>query len=223
MEEKMENYQKSNAAIKKVIKNKPLFFVLKRIMDIFGSLVGLILLTPLFLIITILMKKDEPKEPIFFTQTRVGKDGKPFKMYKFRSMCVNAEEQLEELLKYNEVEGAMFKMKEDPRITKVGGFIRKTSIDELPQLLNVLIGEMSLVGPRPPLVRELRDYTPYDKQRLLIKPGCTGLWQVSGRNEVGFEEMVELDLSYIKNISLKNDIEIIAKTFGVMFKPNGAY
>lgn len=144
-------------------------------------------------------------------------------MYKFRSMCVNAEEQLEELLKYNEVEGAMFKMKEDPRITKVGGFIRKTSIDELPQLLNVLIGEMSLVGPRPPLVRELRDYTPYDKQRLLIKPGCTGLWQVSGRNEVGFEEMVELDLSYIKNISLKNDIEIIAKTFGVMFKPNGAY
>lgn len=223
MEEKMENYQKSNAAIKKVIKNKPLFFVLKRIMDIFGSLVGLILLTPLFLIITILMKKEEPKEPIFFTQTRVGKDGKPFKMYKFRSMCVNAEEQLEELLKYNEVEGAMFKMKEDPRITKVGGFIRKTSIDELPQLLNVLIGEMSLVGPRPPLVRELRDYTPYDKQRLLIKPGCTGLWQVSGRNEVGFEEMVELDLSYIKNISLKNDIEIIAKTFGVMFKPNGAY
>lgn len=223
MEEKMENYQKSNAAIKKVIKNKPLFFVLKRIMDIFGSLVGLILLTPLFLIITILMKKDEPKGPIFFTQTRVGKDGKPFKMYKFRSMCVNAEEQLEELLKYNEVEGAMFKMKEDPRITKVGGFIRKTSIDELPQLLNVLIGEMSLVGPRPPLVRELRDYTPYDKQRLLIKPGCTGLWQVSGRNEVGFEEMVELDLSYIKNISLKNDIEIIAKTFGVMFKPNGAY
>ncbi|NLM66900.1 MAG: sugar transferase [Enterococcus sp.] len=223
MEEKMENYQKSNAAIKKVIKNKPLFFVLKRIMDIFGSLVGLILLTPLFLIITILMKKDEPKEPIFFTQTRVGKDGKPFKMYKFRSMCVNAEEQLEELLKYNEVEGAMFKMKEDPRITKVGGFIRKTSIDELPQLLNVLIGEMSLVGPRPPLVRELRDYTPYDKQRLLIKPGCTGLWQVSGRNEVGFEEMVELDLSYIKNISLKNDMEIIAKTFGVMFKPNGAY
>lgn len=223
MEGKIEDYQKSSAAIKKVIKNKPLFFVLKRIMDIFGSLVGLILLTPLFLIITILMKKDEPQGPIFFTQVRVGKDGKPFKMYKFRSMCVNAEEQLEELLKYNEVEGAMFKMKEDPRITKVGRFIRKTSIDELPQLLNVLIGEMSLVGPRPPLVRELSDYTPYDKQRLLIKPGCTGLWQVSGRNEVGFEEMVELDLSYIKNISLKNDIEIIAKTFGVMFKPNGAY
>lgn len=206
-----------------IVERKYFYRFIKRAIDIVGSLVGLILLSPLFLIVAILMKKEEPKGPIFFSQTRVGKNEKNFKMFKFRSMCVDAEEKLAELLKHNEVEGAMFKMKEDPRVTKVGKFIRKTSVDELPQLWNVLKGEMSLVGPRPPLHREVEEYTDYDKQRLLVKPGCTGLWQVSGRNEVGFDEMVELDIRYIKNLNIKNDIKIIFKTIIIMIKPNGAY
>lgn len=137
-------------------------------------------------------------------------------------MCVGAEEKLAELLQHNEVEGAMFKMKDDPRVTKIGKFIRKTSIDELPQLWNVVKGEMSLVGPRPPLVREVVEYTEYDKQRLLVKPGCTGLWQISGRNDVGFSEMVELDIQYIQYLSFLNDIKIILNTVKVMVRPNGA-
>ena len=123
-------------------------------------------------------------------------------------MVTDAEEKLKELLQYNEVSGAMFKMKEDPRITKIGKFIRKTSIDELPQLWNVLKGDMSLVGPRPPLPREVEEYSSYDKQRLLVTPGCTGLWQVSGRNSLGFEEMVELDLKYIANRNIFFDIKV---------------
>lgn len=206
-----------------VIEKKYFYQFVKRLIDILGSLIGLILLSPLFIIIAILMKKEEPKGPIFFSQTRVGKNEKQFKMYKFRSMCVDAEAKLEELLKHNEVDGAMFKMKDDPRVTKIGKFIRKTSIDELPQLWNVLKGDMSLVGPRPPLLREVAEYTEYDKQRLLVKPGCTGLWQVSGRNEVGFDEMVELDIRYIQNLSVLNDIKIIFKTVLIMIKPNGAY
>ena len=206
------------------IKNKrKSYFVIKRLMDIIGSICGLLLLSPIFIVTAFLMKIEEPKGPMFFSQTRVGKNEKPFKMYKIRSMCIDAEEKLAELLKHNEIEGAMFKIKEDPRVTKIGKIIRKTSIDELPQLWNVLRGEMSLVGPRPPLLREVMDYTIYDKQRLLIKPGCTGLWQVSGRNEVGFDEMVELDLKYIKQLSIENDIKIIFKTIVVMLKPNGAY
>ncbi|WP_460291255.1 sugar transferase [Bacillus cereus] len=152
---------------------------MKRLIDIFGSLCGLIFLSPIFLIVALFIKLEDPKGPVFFKQIRVGKDEKEFGMYKFRSMVVDAEEQLNDLLQLNEVSGAMFKMKEDPRITKIGKFIRKTSIDELPQLLNVLKGEMSLVGPRPPLPREVKEYTLYDKQRLLVTPGCTGLWQVT--------------------------------------------
>lgn len=206
-----------------VIESKYFYRFMKRLVDIIGSSLGLILLSPLFLVIAMLMKKEEPKGPIFFSQIRVGKNEKQFKMYKFRSMCVDAEEKLADLLKHNEVDGAMFKMKDDPRVTKIGKFIRKTSIDELPQLWNVLKGDMSLVGPRPPLLREVAEYTTYDKQRLLVKPGCTGLWQVSGRNEVGFDEMVELDIKYIKNLSLWNDIKIIFKTIGIMIRPNSAY
>ncbi|GAC91764.1 putative colanic biosynthesis UDP-glucose lipid carrier transferase [Anoxybacillus ayderensis] len=166
---------------------------------------------------------EDPKGPVFFKQIRVGKDGKQFYMYKFRSMVTDAETKLQELLKYNEVSGAMFKMKNDPRVTKVGRFIRKTSIDELPQLWNVLKGEMSLVGPRPPLPREVAQYTEYDKQRLLVTPGCTGLWQVSGRNDLGFNEMVELDLKYIRERSILYDLKIILKTIKIMIKPNSAY
>jgi lipopolysaccharide/colanic/teichoic acid biosynthesis glycosyltransferase len=144
-------------------------------------------------------------------------------MYKFRSMVSNAEEKLKDLLAQNEIEGAMFKMKNDPRITKIGKFIRKTSIDELPQLINVLRGEMSLVGPRPPLVREVAEYTDYDKLRLTVKPGCTGLWQVSGRNELSFKEMVELDLKYIQNRSVLFDLRIIFKTFKVLLGAKDAF
>jgi lipopolysaccharide/colanic/teichoic acid biosynthesis glycosyltransferase len=138
-------------------------------------------------------------------------------------MCVDAEEKLKELKKYNEVEGAMFKMKHDPRVTKIGHFIRHYSIDELPQLFNVLAGDMSLVGPRPPLPRELKEYTEYDKQRLYVVPGCTGLWQVSGRNDVGFHEMVELDLQYIRRSGILYDLGIMFKTIKIMVFPNGAY
>lgn len=216
------NFTKSKVDIKAVNK-KYVFFFCKRVIDLVGSVLGLILLFPFFVVLAILMKIEDFKAPIFFSQTRIGLNGKKFKMYKIRSMVVNAEELLEELLEQNEVEGAMFKMKDDPRITKVGKFIRKTSIDELPQLWNVVKGEMSLVGPRPPLEREVEEYTEYDMQRLLIKPGCTGLWQVSGRNELGFSEMVELDLKYIRNLSLWNDLVIGIKTILVMIRPNSAY
>ncbi|HHQ2456100.1 sugar transferase [Bacillus cereus group sp. MYBK245-2] len=194
----------------------------KRLMDIFGSVMGLVFLSPVFLIVALLIKLEDPKGPVFFKQVRIGKDEKEFGMYKFRSMIVDAEERLNDLLKHNEVSGAMFKMKDDPRVTRIGKFIRKTSIDELPQLFNVLKGDMSLVGPRPPLLREVKEYTSYDKQRLLVTPGCTGLWQVTERNNVGFKEMVELDLKYIKRRKLTLDLKIIFKTIVVIFKSNGA-
>jgi exopolysaccharide biosynthesis polyprenyl glycosylphosphotransferase len=206
-----------------VVNDKKGYLIAKRIMDICGALAGLICLSWLFLIVALLIKLEDPKGPVFFKQVRVGKDGREFYMYKFRSMVTNAEELLESLLHLNETTGAMFKMKNDPRVTKVGRFIRKTSIDELPQLWNVLKGDMSLVGPRPPLPREVAQYTEYDKQRLLVTPGCTGLWQVSGRNDLGFNEMVELDLKYIRERSILYDLKIILKTIKIMIKPNSAY
>ena len=206
-----------------IVNNKKGYLIAKRIMDICGALIGLICLSWLFLIVAVLIKLEDPKGPVFFKQIRVGKDGKEFYMYKFRSMVTNAEELLESLLPLNETTGAMFKMKNDPRVTKIGRFIRKTSTDELPQLWNVLKGDMSLVGPRPPLPREVAQYTEYDKQRLLVIPGCTGLWQVSGRNDLGFNEMVELDLKYIRERSILYDLKIILKTIKIMIKPNSAY
>lgn len=200
-----------------------IYLMTKRLIDIIGASVGIIFLSLLFIVIGILIKIEDPKGKILFSQKRVGLNGKEFNMYKFRSMVSNAEEKLAELLKFNEVSGAMFKMKDDPRITKVGKFIRKTSIDELPQLFNVLKGEMSLVGPRPPLPREVVEYTAYDKQRLLVTPGCTGLWQVSARNSVGFDEMVELDLRYIHKRSFFYDIKIILKTVLVFFGSKNAF
>lgn len=204
------------------VNQKWLYLFMKRLMDVVGALCGLIFLSPVFLIVALLIKLEDPKGPILFKQTRVGKNEQEFGMYKFRSMVTDAEEKLKDLLQHNEVSGAMFKMKDDPRVTKIGKFIRKTSIDELPQLLNVLKGDMSLVGPRPPLLREVKEYTSYDKQRLLITPGCTGLWQVTERNSVGFKEMVELDLEYINKRGIIYDIRIILKTIQVMIKSNGA-
>jgi lipopolysaccharide/colanic/teichoic acid biosynthesis glycosyltransferase len=202
---------------------KVLYRILKRTMDFIFALMGLVLLSPLFLIISILIKLEDPKGSIFFYQTRIGKDEKSFRMYKFRSMVSNAEELLEELLDQNEISGAMFKMKEDPRITKIGKFIRRTSIDELPQLWNVIRGEMSLVGPRPALPREVDQYSSYDKLRLSVIPGCTGLWQVSGRNKLSFYEMVELDLKYIEQRGIITDIKIILHTVRVLFGTKDAF
>lgn len=199
------------------------YLTTKRMLDIVASAVGILFLMPLLMVITLLLKLENPRGPVFFRQTRVGKDGRAFTMYKFRSMVVNAEQILDKLLDSNEVSGAMFKMKDDPRITKVGKFIRKTSLDELPQLWNVLKGDMSLVGPRPSLPREVEQYTYYDKQRLTVTPGCTGYWQIGGRNSLSFAEMVELDLQYIRERSFWTDIKVILKTVKVMLFPKDAY
>ncbi|WP_425436568.1 sugar transferase [Paenibacillus herberti] len=200
-----------------------LYVGIKRVLDVVCSLIGLLLLSPVFVMFGLLIKLEDPKGSVFFYQTRVGKDGKPFRMYKFRSMVSNAEERLKELMAQNEVQGAMFKMRDDPRITRVGRFIRKTSIDELPQLVNVLQGNMSLVGPRPPLPREVAEYTPYDRQRLEVTPGCTGLWQVSGRSSLSFEQMVELDLRYVRERSISMDLSILLRTVRVLLGSKDAF
>lgn len=205
------------------IEGQKFYLFAKRLMDITGALAGLILLFPTLLLISLMIKLDDPKGKVIFKQVRVGKNGKIFYIYKFRSMVSNAEQLLDQLIDKNETTGAMFKMKDDPRVTRIGHFIRKTSLDELPQLFNVLKGDMSLVGPRPPLPREVAKYSSYDKQRLLVTPGCTGLWQVSGRSNVGFDEMVKLDLKYIKNRSIKMDLVIIIKTITLLVGSNDAY
>ncbi|RDX02255.1 sugar transferase [Listeria kieliensis] len=187
------------------------------------SLIGLFVLAPIFCVIALVIKISERGAPVLFKQKRVGKNGQIFEMYKFRTMCVDAELQLEQYLNQNEATGAMFKLREDPRVTTIGRFLRKTSLDELPQLWNVVKGEMVLVGPRPALPREVRTYTSHEKKRLLVTPGCTGLWQVSGRSELSFDEMIELDLTYIQYCSFKLDAKIIAKTFLAIFRSKGAY
>ena len=215
---------KSNNTISKdQVEKRILYHFFKRIFDELLSIIAIILLIPVFIITAILIKIDDPNGPIIYSQIRIGKDGHLFKMYKFRSMVVNADKKLKMLLDQNDVDGAMFKMKSDPRVTKVGRIIRKYSIDELPQLINVVKGDMSLVGPRPPLRREVSKYTEYDKQRLLVIPGCTGLWQVGERNNVGFHEMVKLDIKYINNASLGLDTCILVKTIWIMLFPNDAY
>lgn len=196
---------------------------IKRLFDFLASLIAVVILSPIFLIIAIAIKINDPHGPVFYTQERVGKDGRRFRMFKFRSMVTNADELLEKLKEQNEIEGAMFKMKNDPRITKVGRFIRKYSLDELPQLLNVVGGSMSIVGPRPPLPYEVDQYTDYDKQRLMVKPGATGMWQVGGRNALNFDQMVTLDLTYINERSIWLDLKIMFETIKVMIKPNAAY
>ena len=203
-------------------KESILYSVTKRLIDIVGSLCGIILLSPLFLIVAILIKLEDPKGKVFFAQERNGRYPKTFKMYKFRSMVHNAEDLLKDLMDRNEQTGPVFKINDDPRITKVGKFIRKTSIDELPQLFNVLKGDMSLVGPRPPIPHEVDQYNSYQMQRLAVKPGLTCIWQVSGRNNIGFDEWVEMDIEYIKTRSLWLDIKLIFKTVGVLFGDDNA-
>ena len=204
------------------VNGRLVYHTVKRGFDILASGVALVLLSPLFGVLTVKIKKEDGG-PAFYSQTRIGKNGKPFKMWKFRSMVVNADQMIDQLEDQNEIDGAMFKIKDDPRITKIGHTIRKYSLDELPQLWNVLIGDMSLVGPRPPLPSEVEEYTDYDKQRLLVMPGCTGLWQVTKRNEADFDEMVWLDIVYINHSGLWEDFKLIIKTVLIMIHPNGAY
>ena len=194
---------------------------IKRLIDIICSFVGILVLSPLFIIIAIIVKFTS-KGPIFFSQKRVGRNGKEFDMYKFRSMVVNAEELKEKLAAQNEMSGPMFKMKDDPRVTKVGKFIRKTSIDELPQLWNILKGDMSLVGPRPSLPKEVAQFEDWMYKRLEVKPGLTCYWQVSGRNNIDFEDWMKLDIRYVEERNLWIDIKLIFKTVGVLFGDKNA-
>ena len=196
--------------------------VLKRVMDICGAVVGLILCGIISIFLIPAIKLDSPG-PAIFSQIRIGKNGRRFKFYKFRSMYIDAEERKKELMKNNEMDGLMFKMEDDPRITKVGKFIRKTSLDEFPQFWNVLIGDMSLVGTRPPTEDEFNKYNGHYKRRLMMTPGITGLWQVSGRSSItDFDEVVKLDLEYIDNWSLLGDIKILFKTVISVIKRDGA-
>ena len=182
------------------VHHRPIYHGIKRLFDIVASGIGLILLSPLFLYLAIRIKHED-----------------------HGPMIVNADQMVEQLEEQNEIDGAMFKIKDDPRITKIGHTIRKYSLDELPQLWNVLIGDMSLVGPRPPLPSEVAEYTDYDKQRLEVMPGCTGLWQVTKRNEADFDEMVWLDIIYINHSGVWEDFKILVKTVGVVVHPNSAY
>ena len=195
---------------------------LKRMLDIVGSLVGCILSIPIIAIVAIPLKLESPG-PLVFKQRRVGRNGRVFYIHKLRSMYVDAEERKKELMARNEMNGLMFKMQDDPRITKVGKFIRKTSIDELPQFFDVLRGDMSLVGTRPPTLDEYKQYESHHKRRLSMKPGITGLWQVSGRSNIeDFEEVVKLDTRYIDNWTIWQDIKILLKTVWVVFAGRGA-
>jgi lipopolysaccharide/colanic/teichoic acid biosynthesis glycosyltransferase len=194
----------------------------KRLADIVLSALLLVGLLPLFLLIALAVKLEDGG-PVFFAQTRVGRFGRPFRMFKVRSMCVDAEVRLRELLARNQHrEGVTFKLKDDPRITRVGRWLRKLSLDELPQLFNVFLGDMSLVGPRPPVPREVAKYTLSDRRRLAIKPGITCIWQVSGRSEIDFSGQVKLDVRYIESQSFWLDLKLLARTLPAVISGRGA-
>lgn len=204
------------------VNNSTVYRFIKRTSDIILSLLALIILSPVFLVTAIAIKMEDG-EPVIFTQDRSGLNNKTFKMYKFRSMIKDAPALHESLLAQNELDGPAFKMKDDPRITRVGKFIRKTSIDELPQLVNIIKGEMSIVGPRPLPVYEQEQCNEYQNQRLLVKPGLTCYWQIGGRNNITFDEWMELDLKYIREANLITDFKIIVMTVIAVFKMAGAY
>jgi lipopolysaccharide/colanic/teichoic acid biosynthesis glycosyltransferase len=193
----------------------------KYLVDFVGALLILLVLLPVLVGVAVAVRRDGG--PAFFTQTRIGRGGRTFRMVKFRSMIVNAEAVKQQLMDANEGSGPLFKLRHDPRITKVGHALRKYSIDELPQLFNVLTGSMSLIGPRPCLPAEAATYTPQARRRLAVKPGLTGLWQVSGRSDLSWDESVRLDLHYVDGWSLALDAKIVAKTFGAVLAGKGAY
>lgn len=215
--------EESDSVSKKArVKKRTAYRFFKRLFDIILSALGLIILAIPFLILSIIIFIDSPGASPIYTQVRVGKNGRTFKFYKFRSMIPNAEKKLDELLNKNEMEGPVFKMKDDPRITRVGRFIRRSSIDELPQLYNVFKGNMSLVGPRPPLMREVSQYTDEQMRRVSIKPGITCYWQIQPkRNSLSFDEWLALDMKYIEERSLLTDVKILVKTVGAVFGMEG--
>ncbi len=199
------------------------YLFVKRLFDIVSSLLALVVLSPLFLVVALVIFIDDPHGSPFYSQQRVGKDGRLFRLWKFRSMVVNADELREELEAHNEKDGPVFKIKDDPRITRVGRFIRKTSIDELPQLWDVLKGDMSIVGPRPPLPKEVDAYNEYELQRLLVKPGLTCYWQASDRrDDIGFDDWVDMDVQYIRDRGCLVDLKLIFRTVAVVFSGQGS-
>ena len=195
---------------------------LKRLLDVVLATLGLVATLPIWLGIVIAIRLDSPG-PAIFMQERVGLRGRGFRFYKFRSMYVDAEQRLAEVQAHNEIDGPVFKMRHDPRITRVGALLRRTSLDELPQLINVLVGDMSLVGPRPPLPREVEQYRPSDLVRLSVKPGLTCLWQVRGRSQVGFDQWMEYDREYVRDMSLWLDLQVLLRTVWVVISCRGAY
>lgn len=210
-----------NADMKAVYESKSrVYKVIKRVFDIVVSGLGIIILSPLFLVIAVLIKAEDGGT-VFFTGQRYGKDMKYFPMHKFRSMCMDAETKLPDVLKEEDKNGLAYKIEDDPRVTRIGRFIRRTSIDELPQLWNVFKGDMSIVGPRPIKTTDMAA-SPYDKQRWLVRPGLTCYWQISGRSLVPWEEWVEMDLEYINNMSIAEDIKIILKTIPAVIRKDGA-
>ncbi len=194
----------------------------KRLLDVVLASLGMLGSLPLWLAIVVAVRLDSPG-PAIFVQERVGRHGRHFRFYKFRSMYVDAEQRLAEVLAGNEIDGPVFKIRNDPRVTRLGAFLRRTSLDELPQLVNVLKGEMSLVGPRPPLPREVEQYRPGDAVRLSVKPGLTCLWQISGRSNVSFDRWMEYDREYVRNMSLGLDLGILIRTVVAVFTMRGAY
>lgn len=211
----------SSVVLLKSVPRSPEELFFKRLFDIFASAILIILSLPLWLIIPILIKKDSPG-PVFFCQERIGKNGRRFIMYKFRSMVVDAEKMQEKMRPLNEVDGPAFKMKKDPRVTRFGKFIRRTSLDEFPQLFNVLKGDMSMVGPRPPIFEEVLQYRLWERKRLSVVPGITCLWQVSGRSELKFNEWMKLDIQYIENWSFTLDFKILMRTIPAVLSLKGA-
>ncbi len=199
-----------------------IYKLIKRVMDVLLSAAALLILSPVFLITAVVIKCED-RGPVFFVQQRAGKDMKPFSIYKFRSMYVDAEKRMDEMMKNNEQTGHAFKIKNDPRITRAGKVIRRFSIDELPQLINIIKGDMSIVGPRPILTFQMEACSPYERQRLVVQPGLTCYWQIGGRADVTWEEWVELDLDYIEDMGLWTDFKIIARTVPVVFRGDGAY
>ena len=237
MEDNMETLEMIREEAEKTLQENPLeqldtkavlhdrrgYWIAKRVQDIILSVLALLVLWPIMAIVALVIYIDDPHGSPIFVQTRVGRKGKEFKFYKFRSMYVNAESMLEQLMEQNEMDGPAFKIKDDPRITRIGKFIRKTSLDELPQLLNILKGDMSIVGPRPALPREVVQYNESMRQRLLVTPGLTCYWQIQPqRNDLTFHQWMELDLKYIKERSFLVDWKIILKTFGAILGMEGA-
>ncbi|MDR0811425.1 MAG: sugar transferase, partial [Paludibacter sp.] len=220
-ENKVKNILPKNGVVENVGYQHYFSYKMKTLLDLILSSIILVILSPLLATVATLIKLEDGG-PVFFKQQRIGLNGRRFMCYKFRTMVVNAEALLPQLQAFNEVDGPVFKIKHDPRITHIGKLLRKTSIDELPQFYNVIKGEMSIVGPRPPLLKEVQQYERSQLRRLSMKPGITCIWQVEGRNIVSFEEWIEMDLRYIDNWSTWLDVKLILKTILVVFKRSGS-